>query len=476
MNSICLISFQRVLLAALFLWPFQLALAEEMPPVVNVDKLLTMPYDRVHVGGNPQLTVFPEVLPELDAGEGLIFYLDAKGRPHLETFSTEKEILLTQPTHVLKLRNSVAKTTFEIRNSVKTMRSYSDEVGFAIFSKEQSVSSQAAFGTLKDESASVSIEEGATGLASLGSISLSQSTVAVHDEGSEHSVVKESNTTHSLGNANLSGVLGVTHGAGESLADANQLSANQASFLGNAKTGTNNLKTATWNTSAELKGDKSQSGQFTAAIRSYLLKMLNSGEHEAFVDEDLLQEMFEEYFLGRIDEIMLLAGLSDEFFNSLVVDEVFAPSLTEQEALSALLQTNPEMLKLLMRDFSRSFRPRKPSNIVPAKIKAEVNSILPDGVNYHGNSLGLITSLHNSGESTIYDVVILLKLPAHTVFESFPIKETHRSGYLHYYLPEKELLVTKVYHPIKPKNRFLDLAVFQFDPWFIEPEAKPLTP
>lgn len=460
----------------LFLIFAGMACAEDIPARVDVDKILKMPYDSVVVGTDPLLSEIPERLPELDAGSGLIFFLDAKGDAHFQAFSPELNIQLTQPEQEYFFRIATALSTMDMRNAVKTVYSYTTDTGrMDISTIEQDVISQSLTGLLKDESTSISVKLDGKGSASMEIASLEHSSPIMQGAGGEQSVEAESISIQSAGTANMATMQGISRGTGQTHTDGSQASVSNEAFLKSSQSSNHDLKTIQLDSAADLRVKKGRSNQITAALGDSLKRLLGAGEHGSFVDEDQLNAIFEDYFLGKIDEMLLLSGLLDEFFNTVIVDEASIPTIEEQEAFLTTLKKNSDIMKLLLRDFSKQTRYQADINsepVEPITIEAEVKSVLSENLHYHGHPLGLLTSLHNVGPAAIYDTVVLLKVPAHTLFDRFPVEETRQAGYLHFYLPEKELLIIKIYSPIKPKERFTDLAVFTFDPWFIDSDLE----
>jgi len=197
-----------------------------------------------------------------------------------------------------------------------------------------------------------------------------------------------------------------------------------------------------------------------AALNS---KYADMGGLGSYSDKDGLVPISEEDWIKILNDAGMLSGIYGADLLKQLIDSQYIPTLEEHGLLKLLLEENGELLSILDRDFSREFR--KDKSDTGNRYALEVDLNVNPGMVCHGHLFDLGLDIYNTGDATIYDMVVVLSVPENTDFNRFNIDDVSGNGLVHYYLEDRNLLLIKVYRPLNPGETLRDSAKLRMDPW-----------
>jgi len=166
-------------------------------------------------------------------------------------------------------------------------------------------------------------------------------------------------------------------------------------------------------------------------------------------------------------------GFSGEEGMAMYTDKEYIVPGEEIDALRALICQDSLVAEALRRNSSARFReegaaaavPESPADGLEVKVDTDNAEI------YHGHEVKLVLSVKNTGNTLVYDVLLLNGLPAHTKFVRF-VGGQGGKGYATVYQDACKVMAVKLYAPLKPGMSFKAVAVVRMDPWKIAGDKK----
>jgi len=226
--------------------------------------------------------------------------------------------------------------------------------------------------------------------------------------------------------------------------------------------------------SIHLKASEDRSGDTTTKVVFSASQITGSAElGGALVDESSLMALFDESLLEYFSGENYLSGFSESgelvaFSGNKIMEgkwdqSQFVPDLEEQNAFKKLIISQPKIMQLLDRPFSRVFREDQ-----SAKGKFYQSDITFEFIpkeKYHGHPVGAMVSIANKGDAYMYDATVVWGIPEHSKFLEFFEKDTYSKGFSAHHLEDLNLVLLKLYRPIAPGETFKSLVFFTLDPW-----------
>jgi hypothetical protein len=178
---------------------------------------------------------------------------------------------------------------------------------------------------------------------------------------------------------------------------------------------------------------------------------------EIFNDPELI-DLFRKY-------IYRLTGFFDSGAEWLEENPTFKPHDPEIQTLVSLFKNNPEIRRILNREFSSIFRKKMEHAVSSCHIETTFSKI--NSKTYHGHSAAIGIEIMNSGATPIYDVLILTGVPDNSEFNLFFDKYPEKKGFYNFFMYSKNVICTKLYRPINPGETFKNIFSITVDPWYI---------
>lgn len=427
------------------------ALRNRIPPL---DFFLNMPYDKFVSGKAPELEKPPEKLPALAQGEIVVFFLTNKNEIKLSLPKKEHSFMLSSPQKNLNMDIFVKKQGVDVFKGKKIFSpSVHEQVNIAL--KKDQVTYDTVKGNVSINLLAVVRKESI--VSQKADIKTKVSSVGVKVENSKSANIKVKESGVAI-KQEASG-LDVATTSSELIVEKQDAGV-QIEF--GAKDSVH----------LEVSGD--QGGDTTTAVVISAPHVSGTAElGGTLVDESSLMVLFDESLLEYFSGENYLSGFNDSgelvaFSGSKIMEgkwdqSQFVPDLEEQNAFKELINSEPEIMQLLDRPFSRVFREDQTAK--GEFYQCDISFEFIPKAKYHGHPVGAMISITNKGNAYMYDATVAWGIPQHSKFLEFFEKDTYSKGFSAHHLENLNLVLLKLYRPIAPGETFKSLVFFTLDPW-----------
>ena len=366
------------LLMVLVITPILWGCLQDFPEETLFD---VAPFEKIVDGYNCGLTEVPEVLPEMQPGQKIVFFATARG-----------EILMSSC-------EEICTVTPEIPEVFLPLAHTSSEGGLVLASEKLSLAKTDKSGVLalEEETTQIASTEVTGDLQTVEETLSQETSSATGDQRIVSTVVETADEIESVGTAEIV-------------------------------------------TETVLATENIQQGGFMSLS-----------------DDDLV---------AMLEEENIIAGFYDSQDNLLVYESETILTAEEREQIINLLVSKGKLSELVNRNLSATARTGV--EIPAVADHASVVSISSvSSTTYFGHEFALTISLANTGNTPIFDALILNGLPENTTFVRFACRASKVSGYIPVYheFSDQKLIFVKLYRPIAPGETFKITVLLRAAPW-----------